>query len=326
MNKWFRKALIPVSIVCSIAMSSGVTSAAIDADIPASKERMSLDVEALTRISPPRNADNLDSLKRSADYITGELSKTGCRLGVQRFVHNGKTYENIICSFGPEEGERIVVGAHYDFHGVQPGADDNASGVAGMLELARLIGKGQAPLRYRTDLVAFTLEERSTLREPFRTRHLGSYVYAKSLASRGVRVRSMIALEMIGYFSDQPGSQRYPLAFLKRLYPDKGNFIAVVGKWGQDDLAQRVQKDMAAACTVPVESVAASRMLPGIDFSDHASFWHFRYHAVMITDTVFYRNHNYHRVTDTADTLDYPKMAEVVKGVYWAVIHSKKDS
>jgi hypothetical protein len=289
-------------------------------DIPSNAERMRHDVEMLTAINPPRNAANVESLNRSAAYIIDEFGKTGCHVQAQHFTHEGKGYKNVVCSFGPEGAERIVVGAHYDVCGDQPGADDNASGVAGVLELARLIGRSKTPLKYRIDFAAFTLEERQFPREILRTRHLGSYTYAKSLAESGVSVRWMMALEMIGYFTEKPKSQRYPLFFLGWFYPDTGNYIAVVGKYGQGGLVARVKESMAAACAVPVVSTTAPQFLPGIDFSDHEAFWRFGYNAVMITDTAFYRNRNYHRATDTADTLDYAKMAEVVKGLYRAVV------
>ncbi len=307
--------LVPAALVACCGAIPGRDSVA--AETPVSKEHMRRHVEALTGMDPPRNARNVASLDKSAAYILGEFTKTGCRTEVQTFTHDKGEYKNVICSFGPEKGERVIVGAHYDVHGDQPGADDNASGVAGLLELARLVGTLKPPLIYRTDFVAFTLEEPQF----FRTRHMGSYVYAKSLSHAGVEVRSMVALEMIGYFTDAPESQSYPLFFLGWFYPHKGNYIAVVGKWGQGDLVERVKGLMAEASAIPVESVAAPSVVPGIDFSDHQSFWRFGYKAVMVTDTAFYRNHNYHRATDTMDTLDFDKMAEVVKGLYRAILN-----
>lgn len=313
-------AAVIITMLCSGSSTTPlIPERAAPVDIPARAERMRRDVEVLTAIDPPRNAENVASLDKAAAYIAAEFSKAGCRVQTQHFTHKGKGYKNVVCSFGPADAERIVVGAHYDVCGDQPGADDNASGVAGVLELARLIGQSKAPLRYRIDFAAFTLEERKFPREVLRTRHLGGYTYAKSLADAGVKVRWMMALEMIGYFTEKPKSQGYPLFFLKWSYPDTGNYIAVVGKYGQGGLVGRVKQSMAGACAVPVISTTAPQFLPGIDFSDHEAFWRFGYNAVMITDTAFYRNRNYHRATDTADTLDYAKMAEVVKGVYRAV-------
>ena len=289
-------------------------------DIPVSAERMRRDVWVLTSMNPPRNNQNMESLNKSADYILSEFRKTGCRTAEQRFNYDGKEYRNVVCSYGPDQGERVVIAAHYDVAGNQPGADDNGSGVAGLIELSRLVHTLKPATGYGIDLLACPLEERQYVKELLRRRHMGSYTYAKSLADAGVRVRAMISLEMIGYFSDKPGSQRYPLFFLKWFYPDRGNYIAVVGKWGQGELVGRIKKAVSGASKVPVESIAAPPFLPGIDFSDHQSFWKFGYNAVMITDTSFYRNRNYHKVTDTIDTIDFIRMAEVVKGVYHAMI------
>jgi hypothetical protein len=289
-------------------------------DIIVDKERLRQDVQTLAAMVPPRNAKNVASLDKSAEYILEEFKKTGGRTEIQRFVDDGKEYRNVICSFGPETGERIVIGAHYDVQGNQPGADDNASGIAGLLELSRLVQSLKPELKYRLDFVAYTLEEGQLWKHPF-ARHYGSYIHAKSLAQAGVQVRAMIGLEMIGYFSDRPHSQKFPLFFLKWFYPDKGNFIAVVGKWGQGSLVKKVKNLLAVPSQVPVESLTAMSFLPGLSFSDHQSYWKFDYPAVMITDTAFFRNKNYHKPSDTADTLDYERMAEVVKGLYWAVIN-----
>jgi hypothetical protein len=171
-------------------------------NMPVEKERMYNDVKLLTDIHPHRNARNVPSLNKSAEYILQELEKTGCRTEIQRFTSKGKEYKNVVCSFNPEEGERIIIGVHYDVCGDQPGAHDNTSGVAGLLELARLAHKVKPDLKYRTDFVAFALEEP----QYFRTRHMGSHIYTESLKKADVQVRVMIALEMIGYFTEKPKS------------------------------------------------------------------------------------------------------------------------
>jgi hypothetical protein len=288
-------------------------------NIPVDKERLRHDVQTLTDMVLPRNAENVTSLDKSAEYILKEFRKTGGRAEIQRFTQDGKEYKNVICSFGPKLGERVIVGAHYDVHGNQPGADDNASGVAGLLELSRLVQALKAELKCRIDFVAYTLEEGQCFKHPF-SRHYGSYIHARSLAQARISVRAMICLEMIGYFTDRPNSQKYPLFFLRWLYPDKGNFIAVVGKWGEGSLVKKVKKLLAALSQVPVESLTAMSFIPGISSSDHQSYWKFNYPAVMITDSAYYRNKNYHKPGDTADTLDYDRMAEVVKGLYWTII------
>jgi len=289
-------------------------------NIPVDKERLRQNVQTLAASVPPRNAQNVASLDKSAEYLLNEFGKTKGRVEIQRFIQDGKEYKNVICSFGPEAGERIIVGAHYDVQGNQPGADDNASGVAGLLELSRLVQILRTELKFRIDFVAYTLEEGQLFKHPC-ARHYGSYIHAKSLARDGIAVRAMICLEMIGYFSDRPNSQKYPFFFLRWFYPDKGNFIAVVGKWGQGRLVEEVKKSLAAPSQLPVESLTAMSFVPGVSFSDHQSYWKFGYPAVMITDSAFYRNKNYHKPSDTADTLDYDRMAEVVKGLYWTIIH-----
>jgi hypothetical protein len=289
-------------------------------NIAVNKEHLRQDVEVLAAMDPPRKAQNVIALDKSAEYILAEFKKAGGRTDIQRFTQDGKEYKNVICSFGPEAGERIVIGAHYDVQGDQPGADDNASGVAGLLELSRLVHALQPDLKCRVDFVAYTLEEGQFWKHPF-DRHVGSHIHAKSLADAGVQVRAMICLEMIGYFSDSPNSQSFPLFFLKWFYPSKGNFIAVVGKWGQGSFVKKTQKLLSDSSQTAVESITASSLLPGVGFSDHQSYWRFGYPAVMITDTAFYRNKNYHKATDKADTLDFDRMAEVVKGLYWTITH-----
>ena len=287
---------------------------AVSTALAVSAERLQAHVRALSEEFVPRDYTHPQNLNRAAAYIRDELQRAGARVSVQDFGVRGVTYRNVVASFGPEEGERIVVGAHYDAAGPYPAADDNASGVAGLLELARLLSA--APLRTRVDLVAFPLEEPPF----FRTGHMGSAVHARSLRAQGVRVRLMISLEMIGYFTDAPGSQHFPLAVLKAFYPSRGNFITVIGKLGQASAVRRVKRAMRSASPLPVHSINAPRWVPGVDFSDHASYWDAGYAAVMITDTAFYRNPHYHTARDTADTLDYARMAMVVQGVHAAVL------
>jgi len=252
----------------------------------------------------------LDSL---SGYIGAEFEEAGGTVSYQTYEADGLKYRNVVSVFGPDSEERIVVGAHYDAAFGLPGADDNASGVAGLMELAYLLGKTPPPMR--VELVAYTLEEPPF----FATREMGSAVHARSLKDEGAKVRLMIALETIGYFSDAPGSQEYPLSLLKLFYPKVGDYIAVVGKLGQGGEVRSVKKAMMGASELPVYSISAPSALPGIDFSDHRNYWEMGYKAVMITDTAFYRNHNYHMDTDLPETLDYERMAMVVDGVYAAI-------
>ena len=149
---------------------------------------------------------------------------------------------------------------------------------------------------------------------------MGSYIHAQTLKKGEAPMKGMICLEMIGFFTDAPKSQRYPAGVMKAVYPTTGNFIAVVGTTGQRGFTKDVKKGMKSACEVDVVSINAPKWIPGIDFSDHQNYWSEGWDAVMITDTSFYRNENYHEKTDTPDTLDYGRMAEVVKGVYAAAV------
>ena len=275
--------------------------------------RIKQDVEALASTDEARNYQNIHALNQAADYIKSEWEKLGVEVTEQKFNAVGLEYKNLICSFGPKDAERIIVGAHYDVCDEQEGADDNASGVAGILEIARLLKEHNPTLKYRIDLVAYSLEEPPF----FRTELMGSHVHAQSLRQNEIPVRAMVCLEMIGYFSEEKGSQDYPLGLLKLFYPNKGNFITVVGKLRDGGITRQVKKNMIEGSDIDVRSINAPTSLPGIDFSDHLNYWKFGYRAIMVNNTAFYRNKNYHEVTDTPETLDYQKMAEVIEGVYW---------
>lgn len=278
------------------------------------KQRLYDDVLFLTSLAPSRSYFHPASLHKAAAYIKEEFEKLKGRLSFQN-LHEG--FQNILISFGPEEGERIIVGAHYDVCFDTPGADDNASAVAGLLELARLLDEQQPELRHRVDLVAYNFEEPPF----FGSDRMGSAVHARSLARGRVPVKVMICLEMIGYFSDEPGSQRFPLPQMKALYPSTGNFIVVVGKSGQEETVEKVKRCMQANADIDVQSISAPTSITGIDFSDHRNYWAEGFPAVMINDTSFLRNPHYHQLTDTIDTLDFSRMVEVVRGVYGTVVN-----
>ncbi len=276
-------------------------------------ERLKAHVRTLSETFHPRDHAHVENLERSADYIADALARAGGRVRSEPYTANGRGYRNVIATFGSESEERLVIGAHYDAAEGAPGADDNASGVAGLLELAALLK--ERPPRMQVDLVGFTLEEPPH----FRRVTQGSKVHARALRTQGVKVRAMVSIETIGYYSNEADSQRYPVAALKLRYPNTGNFIAVVGRTDQGALVRTVHQAMSAASDLPAESLAAPRTLEGVDFSDHASFWDEDYPAVMVTNTALFRNPNYHTPGDTWDTLDYARMAQVVQGVQCAV-------
>ncbi len=281
--------------------------------------RIKNDVKSLCTTTLPRNAHNLASLNEAASYIADEWLKLGIEVDTQKYMVDGNEYKNLICSFGLKDAERIIIGAHYDVCEAQPGADDNASGTAGLLELARLLKEQQPTLKYRIDLVAFTLEEPPY----FRTENMGSAIHAKYLYDNKIPVRAMICLEMIGYYSELKGSQDYPISLLKLFYPNRGNYISVVSKFGNGSLTRKVKKGIKRGSHIDVTSINAPAKIQGIDFSDHLNYWKYDYEAVMITNTAFYRNKNYHKPSDLPETLDYSKMAEVIKGVYYTVVNMK---
>jgi len=263
----------------------------------------------------PRSYRDLDKLNRAADYIEEKMISYKCSVKRQSFTYMGNAYHNIIGEASGDKGSKpIIIGAHYDTVPETPGADDNASGVAGLLELARLTTR--EPPSKTVCFVAFSLEEPPL----FRTRHMGSYMYAKSLKKENKKVEGMISLEMIGYFCDRKGCQYYPFSFFKWFYPEKGDFIAFVGNIASRAFTKRVREAFKKASSFPVESLNTVSIVPGIDFSDHSSFWSFGFPAFMITDTAFYRNPYYHTPEDRAHTIDYQRMTLLVSGLKMAFI------
>ena len=281
------------------------------ASAPAQVDAVALErhVRALSATFHPRNYETQANIQAAADYVLAQFLAAGARTAVQEVEADGHGYRNVIARFGPAEGPVLIVGAHYDSFDDTPGADDNASGVAGLLELARLLAA--TPPAAPVELVAYPLEEPPY----FRTGSMGSMRHAGELARQKRDVRLMISLEMIGFYRDEPGSQRYP-AGLSMLYPDRGNFIAIVGRFGDFAQMRRMKALFAGASTLPMVSINSPRLVAGVDFSDHASYWRFGMPAVMVTDTAFLRNPNYHATTDTPDTLDYARMALVVQGIF----------
>jgi hypothetical protein len=278
---------------------------------PDVRERLEAIVRTLAETIGPRSYRDTASLAAAADFIAQSFEASGYTVTFQPYDVKGRTYRNIIAERrGTLEPDRIlIVGAHYDTVEGTPGADDNASGVAVLLELARL--HTATHFRKTVRFVAFTLEEPPF----FRSRQMGSRVYARSLKERGEQVEGMLCLEMVGYYSQEKGSQSFPLFWLRWRYPTTGNFITVVSNSASEPLQTRVRDALKAHATLPVETFTGPWWIPGVDFSDHSSFWKEGYPAVMLTDTAFYRNSHYHRGTDRPDTLDYSAMAELVKGI-----------
>jgi len=253
------------------------------------------------------------SLSKAADYIESAFQVSGYTVQRQTYSCYGKSVSNLIAEkTGTDEG-LVVIGAHYDTVPGTPGADDNASAVAGMLELARL---HKASLNKKHLIfVAFVNEEPPC----FGSHNMGSMVYAKHLKDRNVSVDVMISLEMIGYFSQEP-IQQYPLACMRLFYPKTADFIAVVGNFHSSKYVSYLKKGIKKHSAIDARSLTAPQYLGGISLSDNSSFWHHGYRAVMVTDTSFFRNKNYHQETDTIDTLNFEAMAGVIKGLYYTLL------
>ncbi len=268
-------------------------------------------VRVLSEDIPSRNWDRPEDLDKAATYIRQQWESIGLTVEEQLFQVRENTYRNVIVKFESKTNkhkEKIIIGAHYDVAHNYPGADDNASGTAGLIELARML-KGLS-LDKDIELVAYSLEEPPM----FGTNNMGSFFHAERESLNNSKIDLMISLEMIGYFSDEPKSQDYPISVLGLFYPDKGNYIGVVDKLSSRRATQ-VKKVMRKSTNLPVHSISGPTAIQGVNYSDHLNYWNFGYDAVMITDTSFYRNKAYHTKEDTADRLDYEKMAKVVGAV-----------
>jgi hypothetical protein len=268
--------------------------------------------------SAPRNLRHYDSLQRTAAYIDEEFSRAGYAPRRHVFEVEGRRVANIEAERrGGRRPDRIlVIGAHYDSVDDSPGANDNASGVAVMLELARLHATSAPPVTVR--FVAFVNEEPPY----FMTTAMGSWQYAADAAARADNIVTMISLETIGYYSDEARSQRYPFPF-GRVFPDRGNFLAMVSNIRSVGALRTAAKAFRSATSLPLIASPSPAAIPGVAWSDHWSFWRHRFRALMLTDTALYRYPHYHANSDTADRLDYERMARVVTGCD-GVIHAQR--
>jgi len=267
-------------------------------------------VEYLAVTCGERNAHNIAGLERAESYIADGFRSVGLKVKLDPFTYHERQMHNIEAELVGTDtaAEIIVVGAHYDTVSGSPGADDNASGVAALLEMARLAGQGvhRRTLRF----VAFANEEHEG--EPSET--MGSYFYAKRCRQRDDRIVGMISLEMLGVYCDDPGSQRYPSPF-NLFYPTEGNFVAFVSDLYSRDLITQSIKAFRRLCKFPSEGMAAPPFVPDAGRSDHWSFWQFGYPALMVTDTSNFRNARYHTSADLPETLDFERAARVTGGL-----------
>ena len=250
------------------------------------------------------------SLTRASEYIQKKFTECGLEVQLQKYSVNGEEYENVYAELAGETDSVFIIGGHYDTYSDLPGADDNASGVAGLIETARLVTSQNRKPFYTLVFVAFTLEEPPF----FRTENMGSYRFAEWIASSRRYIAGMTSIEMIGYFSDKK-IQEYPSSIFKFFYPSEGNFIASVSNFSSSGLADEYQDHTELLGEIPCSQLAAPSAVQGVDFSDHMNFWRFGIDAFMITDTAFLRNRNYHTRNDRSDNLDYQRMSFVVNAL-----------
>ena len=312
-----RLAVIPLVILAGIWFMTGMPGSSWSGSLPPLTDRQQLihdnlerHVTALAGGIGERNVWRPGSMAAAAGYIRTTFEAAGYEVNIQSFPSHGLSVNNLEAVL-PGHGatdEIIVVGAHYDSVAGSPGADDNASGVAALLELARLLAGTALPRSVR--FVAFANEEAPF----FYGDEMGSNRYAARAQAQSERIEAMISLETLGYYTDQPGSQQYPFPF-SLFYPDTGNFIGFVGNLSSRALVRRAIGAFRATTSFPSEGVAAPSGMKGVHWSDHWSFWQAGYPAIMVTDTALFRYPHYHAATDTPDKLDYTGLARVTGGL-----------
>lgn len=272
--------------------------------------RLKRDVEAIA--SAPHNIEHPEELEQSAAHIEGVLASLGYAIQRQRFAADGQIVRNIEVVIEPAKPDAgtIVIGAHYDSAGMAPGANDNGSGTAGVIELARRLADLRGKARYRLRLVLFVNEEPPYFKTPL----MGSLVYAKRLKQSGEQVIGMMSLETIGFYSDREHSQHYPSP-LDMLYPSKGDFVAFVGTTSSRSFLREAVGSFRSSTRFPSVGGTAPAFIQGIDWSDHWSFGQVGIPALMVTDTAPFRYPHYHSPADTPDKVDYERLARVVSGL-----------
>jgi hypothetical protein len=272
------------------------------------------DVTELSQKIGERNAKHKWELASAADWLAGELEKAGYGVVREGYEIDGIAAQNLAVEIkgvhAPDEV--VVVGAHYDSAEGSPGANDNATGVAAVLTLAR---------RYRSATPERTLRFVLFVNAEspyFQSDNMGSVLYAKAAIARGEKITAMLSLESLGYFSDAPGSQKFPQQIAGR-FPTTANFIAVVGNPESAPLVESIVQSLRGWSSLPIEGASLPEDVPGVGGSDHWAFWRQGIPAAMITDTAFYRDPHFHSAGDTPARLDYSRLARVVAGLESAI-------
>ena len=282
------------------------------------KERVVRHLTTITKTEGFRSFGNVSLLNQIAEYIFSVFSQYADTVYYQPYQPLGydETYMNVVARLGSAiDKPLVIIGAHYDVVRNTEGADDNASGVVGLLELVRILSNEK--LNYPIEFVAYTLHECCMW-----TNNGGSFVHAKSLHDAGTPVYGMVSLEMIGYFDDRRNSQSYPVKAMRVVYGSKGNFILFAKKFGSGKFVRNFSNSFKKQATIKARSIKAP-IKWGIDRSDHSNYWKFDYDALMITNTANFRNPNYHKSSDKMETLDIPKMMQVIDATALAIINLK---
>jgi hypothetical protein len=293
------------AIIASWMMLAGTTPApAMAASV--SETALREHVQVLAGDIGERHVQRPQALRAAADYLRRQWEAQGYQVVAHEYMLERQRWANLeVRRPGLKTPHEIVViGAHYDSVFGSPGANDNGSGVAALLELSRAFANRQTDRSVR--FVAFVNEEPPF----FSTGDMGSRHYARAARAKNEDIRAMLALETIGYYDDAPGSQHYPPLF-SPFFPDRGNFIGLVSNFGSRTLLRRAVAAFRAASEFPLEYVSTFGWVPGVDWSDHGSFWSEGYPAIMVTDTALYRYPYYHSARDTPDRLDYARLARV---------------
>jgi Zn-dependent M28 family amino/carboxypeptidase len=296
----------------------GVRAVTLMIDIQATKKRLQDHVKMLTVTIGERSIFLPENLEKTRTYIEKFYQNIGVTVHCEPYVYRNFKVSNVVAkiSFCENPTKYYLVGAHYDSVAGTVGADDNASAIAVQLETARHLRmlKDHLELNLAVKFVSFPLEEPPT----FGTRHMGSSVYAHNAWKSKEQIDGMICLEMVGYTCHDEGCQDYPFPLMFFDYPKRGDFIGIVGNFKSRKFTNDLFETFRRNPDLPVVKLtvpAGGFILPSVRLSDHSSFWHRGYKAVMVTDTAFYRNPHYHRISDTMENLDYDFMAELVESL-----------
>ncbi len=275
-------------------------------------QRLRVSVETLALEIGPRHSDDYAALSRAAAWIEEALSASGS-VRRDRYRIGREPFDNLVVEVAgtTRPDQLVVVGAHYDTVPESPGANDNGTGVAALLELARAFGRERPPSPRTLRLVAFVNEEMPH----FAQRTMGSQVHAHRARLAGDDIVAAVSLETIGCYLDRPGSQRYPFRAMSLVYPTAGDFLAFVGNRRSRSLVRHCVRTFRESALLPCEGGALPEAVPGVSWSDHASFWSAGYRGLMITDTAPFRDPHYHRATDTPDHIDFPRLTWAVDGI-----------